>query len=399
MHMISPMRLIIVAVASSVHTARALEPLADTGWDIRVFDSQRGMRPHRDIPAFPVHTAQFYDMQGEEGVKFTQVRPPEGATYKIEDRARQLNALIDEFEPDLIHSHELQHSGALVDLARRERGGRLPCPWIQTCWGSDISMYPKHVNYVDRVRSICRAVDYMGGECHRDIALARAMGFKGQSVGVWPVAGGMDLDRVRSLRRPGPASARRTVTVKGVVGSVARGDVALAALERVGPRLEGYEVCTYQTTEKLLDGFRETVERNGGTYVCLSFGDARQVPHETILAAHGRSRVSLALNDSDAMSTSFMEAMALGSFPVHSKGSCGYEVTPAGRGAIFVSATDPDEVADAVCRALDDDELVDKAQEINTRSAEVHFDRARIAQRVIDMYERIWQHAAMGVAA
>lgn len=399
MHMIRPMRLIIVAVASSVHASRCLEPLADTGWEVRIFDSQRGFRPHRDLPAFPIHTAQTYDFEehGEE-VKFTQVPPPEGQSASIEARAQHLSDLIDEFEPDLIHSHEIQHSGAIVDIARIRRGG-LPCPWIQTCWGSDISMYPKHPNYVDRVRSVCSGADYFGGECHRDIALARAMGFKGQGVGIWPVAGGLDVERIRQLCVPGPTSSRKAITVKGVLGSVARGDVALAALDLVGSKLKGYEVCTYQTSEKLEEGFRETVERHGGSYRCVSMADARQVSHDTILAAHGRSRISLALNDSDAMSSSFMEAMTAGSFPIHSQGACGREVTPAGRGAMFVSATDAEEVATAVKRALDDDELVDEAQKINARAAATYFDRARSSQRLLDMYERVADHEAIGALA
>ena len=60
-----------------------------------------------------------------------------------------------------------------------------------------------------------------------------------------------------------------------------------------------------------------------------------------------------------------MEAMTAGSFPVHSEGSCGREVAPDGRGAIFVSATDPAEVADGVTRALTDDALVDAAGVLN----------------------------------
>ena len=160
--------------------------------------------------------------------------------------------------------------------------------------------------------------------------------------------------------------------------------------------MEGYEVCTYQTNEKLEPEFRRIVEENGGTYNCLSTAAAKSVTHDEILAMHGRSRVSLALNNSDGMSSSFMEAVAAGSFPVHSEGSCGRESSPAGRGALFVSATDPDDVAAAVVRALSDDELVDRAGPINQRVATEYFDRNRIRARILDMYERVLDHSVLG---
>jgi len=385
--------LLVVAVANSVHTSVYLRLLQDSGWQVELFDAQHGGLPHPNIPAVNLHTA--FDHEQRPEYEFTIIPPEGGSTTTFEERSAELSDLIDEFRPDVIHSHEIQHSGALVDITRLRRADGLPAPWLQTCWGSDISGYGRHPDYVDRLRSVLSAVDYFGAECHRDIALARAFGFRGRPVGIWPVVGGLDIERIRELSRPGPTSERRAIMVKGVVGSIARGDVALAALERLGGNLEGYEVATYQTNEALEPRFRAAVERGGGTYRCLSMAAAKSVPHDQILAFHGRSRVSLALNTSDGMSTSFMEAMAAGSFPVHSRPACGGEVTPPGRGAFFVSPTDPEEVAAAVERALEDDELVDSAQAINLPASAEHFDRGRIRARILDMYDRIFDQAAI----
>jgi glycosyltransferase involved in cell wall biosynthesis len=85
----------------------------------------------------------------------------------------------------------------------------------------------------------------------------------------------------------------------------------------------------------------------------------------------------------------------MGSFPVQATGSCGREITPDGRGAIFVPATDTDAVTAAMRRALTDDELVDTAAEINARAAAEHLDRRRTRARVLDAYERIVCDAAL----
>lgn len=385
-------RLLVVAVANSVHTGVYLRLLEDSGWRVELFDAQHSGTPHPDIPAVKIHTAFTHEEKPEQA--FTMAPPESGSTTTFAERSAELSDVIEEFRPDIIHSHEIQHSGALVDLTRRHRGG-LPAPWVQTCWGSDISGYGRHEDYIERLRSVLGGIDYFGGECHRDIALARAFGFTGRAVGVWPVVGGLDIAKVRELSRPGPTSERRTIAVKGVLGSIARGDVALRAIELLGDRIAGYEVATFQTNAGLEPLFREVVERGGGTYNCVSMAAAASVPHEEILALHGRSRVSLALNTSDGMSTSFMEAMAAGSFPVHSHPACGHEVTPPGRGALFVSPTDPEDVAAALARALSEDDLVDSARPINLAAAAEHFDRSRIRARILDMYDRIFDQAAI----
>ena len=284
-------RLLIVALANSVHTANYLKLLDGTGWQVEVFDAQFGALPHPDTPAMTIHTGRAHESR--PGDAFTSVPPESGDTTGIDERAAQLADLIREFEPELVHSHEIQHSGALVDLARARLGG-LPCPWLQTSWGSDIYMYSRHPNYVDRIRSVMSGIDYFNAECHRDVAIARAMGFSGRAVGVWPVVGGFDVGHVQNLAVPGKVSARRSIAVKGALGSLARGEVALEALDLAGRALKGFEVCTYQTSPSLEDGFRRTVERHGGTYRLLSRSEADSVPHDEILALHGRSRVSLA---------------------------------------------------------------------------------------------------------
>ena len=386
-------RILLVAVSNSVHTGNYLRLLEDSGWRVELFDAQHGGVPHPDLPAVRVHTAFTHDRKPDHA--FELIPPAGGSTATFDERARELWELIDEFRPDIIHSHEIQHSGALVDIARRQRDGRLPAPWIQTSWGSDIAMYARHPHYVDRVVSVMKAIDYFGAECHRDVALARALGFRGSAVGVWPVIGGLDLELVDRLAAPGPVSARRSIAVKGVHGAIPRGAVALEALRLAGSHLEGYEVATYQTNTRLADGFRRVVEENGGTYLNLSRAEAANASYEDILALHGRSRVSLALNMSDGMSTSFMEAMAAGSFPVHSDTGCGRETADPGRGALFVPPEDPEAVAAALVRALTDDDLVDRARELNRRAAAENFDRGRVRARILGMYERILEQSAI----
>lgn len=362
------MVLLIVGFAASVHVARYLQLLEGTGWDIHLFDSRLATRAHPELPAVTLHEA--------------------GPLPDFGARADALSELIDRLAPDVIHSHELQHGGALVDVVRRRRGS-LPAPWLVTNWGTDIFWHGRDPTHAPRIRSIVQACDYYCAECHRDVALARAFGLRGRVIGVWPVAGGIDADRAEALKAPGPTSTRRSIAVKGVAGPVGLGHVAAAAVERCGELLTGWEICAYQAHDEVGDRLRAIAAAHGADYNELSDESAQRSSHDELLEMHGRSRTSLGLNRSDALSTSFLEALTMGSFPVQSSTSCGTEIAPQGRGALFVAPTDVEAVAAALRRALTDDALVDAAAPRNAVAAREHLDRAHTGARVIDAYERI----------
>lgn len=385
------MRLLIVGFISSVHVARYVELLTGTGWDIHLFAARRGELPHPELRAVTVHLWPPCADPGESEVEV--VVPPGQVGAGLRDRGRCLAQLIDEIRPDVVHSHELQHGAALARVARDVADPN--APWLVTNWGSDILWYSRDPARVPLIRAILSSCDYYGAECHRDVALARAYGLRGEVVGVWPVAGGIDIEHASTLRVSGPPSKRRAIAVKGGVSDVGQGALAVKAIERCMDLLDGWEVGGYQVHPVCDERLRALEQTGGIRYTKLSAVGARDSAHDDLLALHGRARVSLALNRSDGLSTSFLEALAMGSFPVQSASCCGGELTAPGRGALFVSPVDEDEITAALRRAIVDDRLVDHAAEINSTVVAQHLDRRQIRLRVIDAYERIASDAAV----
>lgn len=395
MVILTPVRLLIVGFADSVHVARYLQLLQGLDWDIHVFDSTLWGEPHPELPPVTLHTCVA--RADCSGARPGQAYEPLPFPRSFAGHADHLARAMDELAPDIVHSHEIQHAGALVRAARER--STTPCaPWLVTNWGSDILWWGRDPLYVPTIRAVLGSCDYYGAECHRDVALARVYGLRGAVIGVWPVAGGIDVEHAAKLRAPGPTSSRRTIAVKGAPGPIGQGEVALDALERCADLLAGWELCVYQLDPQLEDRYHDFAARNDLRLKVISSIGARSSSHDELLAMHGRARVSLSLNRSDALSTSFVEALAMGSFPVQSSSSCGGEITPPGRGASFVPATDLDAVSAALRRALTDDDLVDAAAGINSRACVEHLDRRRTRARVIDAYERILGDAALQAA-
>lgn len=387
-----PPRLLLVGFVFSVHIARYVDMLRDSGWELHVFDTMDTADPHPDLDV-PMTLYLAGPSKAELPADVTVVSDSEGGKG-IDGRVAHLARVVEELRPDVIHSHEVAIAGPMVADARRLLGG-FDAPWLATNWGSDLFWNGRLPHALPRLREVLEACDYYCAECHRDVALARGLGFRGEVLGVWPVAGGVDPELAASLRAPGPTSGRRAIALKGVGGFVGGVDAAIEAIERCAPLLRGWELCGYQMDEDKVDPIRDVAERSGMRFTAMSSVTLRESPHEAILAMHGRARVALNLNRTDGLSTSFLEALVMGALPIQGHGSCGYELTPHGRGALFVDCRDVDAVTAALERALTDDALVDGAAALNATVAREHVNRDRITTRILDGYERIASDKSM----
>ena len=299
------------------------------------------------------------------------------------DRAWALASTISRVRPDIVHSLEIQHAGYLTLAARELLPDAFPT-WIVTNWGSDIYLFGRLAEHKERIRAVMGSCDYYGCECQRDVVLGRTFGFCGALLPVLPNTGGFDLKRAWELREPGPSSARRLILLKGYQGWAGRALFGLRAIRLCAHALRGYRVAVYLAGEDV---------RIAAELVRLSTGVPIDIvpacSHEDMLRLHGMARASIGLSISDAASTSFLEALGMGSFPIQSCTSCADEWIEGGVTGLIVDPEDPEMIAQAIRRAVTDDELVDRAAELNWQTAVDRLDYGKIQQQVIEMYERV----------
>jgi glycosyltransferase involved in cell wall biosynthesis len=390
------MRILLVAMANSIHTARWVDQIAGQGWDLHLFPSTDSwVDVHPDLREVTLHHTGFRNpARNPKGVRFRgvslaaragdvwrrRVRKEEGSAH----RAERLAGLIAGLSPDVVHSLEIQHAGYLTLEASRRMGRPFP-PWIVTNWGSDIYLFGRLAEHAQKIREVLAGCDYYSCECLRDVALAKSFGFAGTVFPVFPNAGGFDLPEIARLRQQGPASARRAVMLKGYQHWGGRALAGLRALERCADRLGGYEVWIYSATPDVAVAAELFMQSTGVRVVLLPKG----TPHRDILSRHGRARISIGLSISDAISTSLLEAMAMGSFPIQSWTACADEWIEDGRTGLLVPPDDPEAVEAAIRRALSDDGLVDRAAEENLRVTASRLDRERIRPMAVGIYHRV----------
>jgi glycosyltransferase involved in cell wall biosynthesis len=294
-------------------------------------------------------------------------------------RPRRLARLIERLRPDVVHSLEFQRAAYLTLEAKQLMRGRLP-RWIATNYGSDIYWFSRFPEHEKRIRAVLRECDFYTCECHRDVVLARKLGLTKPVPLVSPNAGGIDLEDARRLCAAGPVSTRRLIAVKGYESWHGRGLVALRAIELAEDALRGYEIAVTLASPAVAARARELRAEGLDITVLPSLA------HREVLRVYGRARASLALSATDGLSTSTLEAVAMGAFPIQSNSSCLDEWVENGRTGFLVDAEDAEGAAAALRRALGDDRLVDGAAAANAAVVRARLDERLLKPKAIELY-------------
>ncbi len=390
------MRLLFIAFPHSVHAARWISQLVDSGHELHLFPSIEGdlHQQFRSMRGLVVHDRRgsWWDRMAAcvsrlplpaHWPGMTRLRGWLQACVCHWERPARLERAINRINPDLVHALELQHAGYLAaDVC--ERMGRSQ-PLAVTNWGSDIYLFGRLDAHADRIRHLLAMSDYYICECKRDVQLAKVFGFTGEVLGVVPGGGGFDTSRMQSLSAPGSCSQRRVIVVKGYQHWAGRGLVALQSLRYCADALDGYVVKLHSAGGEDVRIAAELVAQDTG----LSIEIMPFLWHDEMAALYGEARVAVALSISDAASHSLLEALVMGAFPIQSNTACATEWIEDGRDAILVEPEDPREVAEAIRRAVTDDALVDAAAERNMRVARERLDESVIRPQVVEMYRRV----------
>lgn len=322
-------------------------------------------------------------------VKLRRKIPPELLAQAHED---YLFYLLRERPPDVIHLlglgvNWIDQSATLMRV-RERLGGRLPCPLLFSSWGTDLEIFANDLRWTAAVRRFLGAVDGYIAECDRDERLAREFGFAGRFLGKFPAFGGTDLAELAAFRSACAPSARRLIVVKGRDHKAPGGDpvgramTVIRALERCADCLRGYRIVVLQA-DKLVAAEAELV----GTLTGLDIRVMPRLPYADLMRVMGAARAAVAMTVNDGLPSFLVEALALGALPVHSDLEPVREWVEDGVNGLLTSPEDVDGVVDALCRVVDDNDLVDSAAAHNEGLVRERLSAAAIRGRAVHMYE------------
>jgi len=227
-----------------------------------------------------------------------------------------LRAAIRKFQPDIIHSLELQNAGYVTPRALSVDKSK-SLKLIVTNWGSDMFWFQRFPKHKAKLQKLLQLAGSYSAECERDIVLAKNLGFTSQAVPVIPIAGGfseadLTIPRIDS-------SERKVFALQGYHGWVGRAKVSLEAVREMSEELGDYKIVVYSAHRSVLELARQVAKQTGLEITAFGKG---AMSHKQVLEMFAKSKIYVGLSQSDGISTSMLEAMAMDAIPVQTSTAC-----------------------------------------------------------------------------
>ena len=278
-----------------------------------------------------------------------------------------------------IHAIELQGAAYLYDLLPEQIQDRTSL--IVTNYGSDIQYFQNIPEHQDKIRSVLPKADFYSAECQRDYESALKLGFKGKFLPCIPNAGGFK-NEIFELNLV-PSNERNLIMAKCYGGTFGLGELIIDALERFLRNNTDVKIVMHSVTDDLLSKSKNL--RVAFPNQVVIYTVRVKIPRHKILDYLSKSRIYIGASRSDGVSTSFLEALCLGAFPIQTDTSCASEWIELG---FFGSIIRPDtsEIFTAINVSYFDKELENKRAQ-NLENAKRYLSYELIQLQAIKFYE------------
>lgn len=350
-------QILVIGMADSVHLARWLSQFVDQSIDFTLFPSSPHRRIHPILKNLIAPTSQQMTVTLKPLSMQWLALPLSALDIPFNNffRSQLLRHLITQQKFDLIHVLELQHAGYL--LLGTKLAPNLPEVFI-TNWGSDIYWFQQFPKHKEKIIQLLKIASFYSAECHRDIDIVKQLGYIGKTMPVIPNSGGINLEEIPKDSLP--PSQRKKIMIKGYTGFVGQALVALKACELAADHLKGFEVVIYSAS---LRARIKAIKLRHFHKVQVTIIKKR-IPHHEMLKHFAEARVYIGISLSDGISTSLLEAMATGCYPIQTNTSCANEWLVEYSGSI-VSPHNPALLSQLLVKILPNKELLDTAATSN----------------------------------
>lgn len=337
-------RVLLVCMVDSIHVARWISQFEPEEFEFTLFPSTPNRRVH------PMIKEMMAKNQNISLVPFGGYLsiPLWGLDLLFSDYVRGLllRKILKKVTPDFVHALELQHGGYITSRALEDTS--VKTPFIATNYGSDIYWFQQFPKHLAKIRKLLSRADRYSAECNRDVELAKKYGFVGDVMPVFPNAGGFTEEQLN--RELIPTSQRKVIAIKGYEGWVGRASVAVEALYSLTEELNDYKIVFYSCNTKTI---RLVKKLKRQANLNLAWHGKGKLSHSQMLDLFASARIYIGISLSDGISTSILEAMAMGAFPIQTNTSCSDEWFEDGMNGISLKSFMSSELETAIKTSIE----------------------------------------------
>jgi len=311
--------------------------------------------------------------------------------YRRIGRVRQI--LVD-LNPDLVHAMRLPFEGLLAAEALRP----VAIPLLISVWGNDFTFFAKRFPLISRMTSrALKRANTLHLDCRRDVRLAKEWGFNKEKPSlVLPGSGGVQLDIFYPSRANAGVMKKWFISPAGPTvfyprrfrpGSV-RTDTFFKAVPLVlKERPEMTFVCVGMAGHSVAERWKRCLHTPDSVHLL-------PVVTRTEMADLFRlADVFVSPSEHDGTPNTLLEGMACGSFPVVGDIESLREWVEDGVNGLLCDPASPESLAQAILRALQEENLRRQAVMYNLKLIAERADYQKVMAKAEEFYREVIAHA------
>jgi hypothetical protein len=310
-------KILIIGMVDSIHTAHWVERVVDLDCEIHIYPSRTHRKIHPLLRKLLEENRNLRLLQSFPSQKFSPYVNYLIESIKISSLNLQswlLKRVIEGKSYSHIHCLEIQHAGYLLLEAKSAIDPRTQV--ICTNWGSDIYYYSQFDLHLKKIKEVLNMTDLYAAECVRDYELAKELGFCGQDLPLIPNSFKLNT----SVISEGDVTTRSQIITKCYGGIFGLGVILIRVMDQFLETHQHASVLLYSVTDDLLSDAQNLVQKFPNRVRISTI--RKPMPSSQIAAEFQKSRIYVGASRSDGISTSFLEAMNYGAFPIQTNTSC-----------------------------------------------------------------------------
>jgi len=368
-------RILIVGMSESPHLHSWIDGVAEIGSvsDVWLFPSDCPYRSYKNSKII-VRTFPYFMVGRSTNLIFRLLDILTKRLWRSYFLYREIKRL----KPTHLHFHETQHGAYLYNPIAQHPRNKFAGKLILSTWGSDLIVYGKIESHIVRIRQTMSWVEVLTSERVEDLVTAKANGFQGKFLApVYITVGNKNLDL--TLKK---TSERLLVLIKGYQDNHGRGLNALESIELLSTQfdLQKFSFRIFSSSESVK--LRAELLKHK-----IDIETLPHMPKSKLMEYFKEARVYLGLAISDGLSTSMVEAMTYGAFPIQSLNSSAPTFLVNGVTGGVVDPWRTQEIADLLEIALSNDELVDSAAVSNRQTITTKYSWELGLSKLVEVYE------------
>ncbi len=299
----------------------------------------------------------------------------------VDRKEKDYLELLARIKPHLVHALRIPFEGMLAGLTPAG------IPVILSTWGNDLTYHAETTNAMaaNTRRALLRANGLMS-DTQRDLRLARSWSFNPAKPSLTvPGNGGIDLGEIElATRGVGLAVPWQVINPRGFRSGSVRNDTFFKSIPRVLKRHPQTQfICPWMA------GQQEALRYIENYHIFDNVTLLPMLSQAELWREFARSMVSVSVSVHDGTPNSLLEAMAVGCLPVCGDIESIREWITDGENGLLVDPADPDTLATAILRGIEDEGLRRIAA---SRNLEIILARAEVSavrRQVAEFYARV----------